>query len=452
MATTALWPKKGGLEDLIAYALDPEKTIPDLTDDRAPKDMKMLRLYREAAEKGGYVSALNCLKETASEQMLMTKKRFGKLGGYTAFHGYQSFPQGEVTPEICHEIGVKTAKEMWGGRFQVLVSTHLNENNPHNHFVFNSVSFRDGGKYVNSRKEMNRLRETSDRLCREYGLSVIEDPGGRAPPRHIWLAETAGKPTLYNVMREDVRHAIMDSTAPRFMEGYLRKLGYETDLTGEKWKISMPGDGRFINLETLDRNWKAEEIIRTMGDEEHITNRRAVVTYPPEMPDRLRRWFRPYEKTGEIYMQFLHYCYLLGILPEDTDYRPTSPILKTDLVRPEIFVEQVRYMEKYGIKTTEDLLADRKYIENEIEELKSRRRKLQIRIDRAVPERKEELKPERNGLTSLIRELRKRLRLNMKIERQSGHIQEKTDLYCANEERNREEQKRNRQERDSITR
>ena len=136
--------------------------------------------------------------------MILTKQRYGKEDNYIAWHGYQSFKPGEVTPERCHEIGVKLAQEMWGDRFQVIVTTHLDKGHLHNHFCFNSVSFRDGKKYNYSKAEQQRLRDTSDRLCREYGLSVIEH-SRKAPSRPVWLDEQRGKPTRYNIYRADVR-------------------------------------------------------------------------------------------------------------------------------------------------------------------------------------------------------------------------------------------------------
>ena len=91
-----------------------------------------------------------------------------------AFHGYQSFEKGEVTPEVAHEIGVKLAEEMWGDRFEVVVSTHLNTKHIHNHFVLNSVSFVDGKKYYSNYENTALLRRTSDDLCDEYGLRVLK--------------------------------------------------------------------------------------------------------------------------------------------------------------------------------------------------------------------------------------------------------------------------------------
>jgi hypothetical protein len=80
--------------------------------------------------------------------MMQTKKRFGKIGGNTAYHGYQSFSKGEVTAGIAHQIGCECARRLWGERYEVVVATHLDKECIHNHFVINSVSFVDGKKYT----------------------------------------------------------------------------------------------------------------------------------------------------------------------------------------------------------------------------------------------------------------------------------------------------------------
>ena len=92
---------------------------------------------------------------------------------------------------------------MWGGKYQIIVATHLDKGHLHNHFCFNSVSYLDGSKYNYSKSEQKRLREVSDRLCFEYGLSIIEHPK-KAPSRPLYLDEKSGKPTRYNVYREDL--------------------------------------------------------------------------------------------------------------------------------------------------------------------------------------------------------------------------------------------------------
>ena len=148
----------------------------------------------------------------------------------------------------------------------------------------------------------------------------------------------------------------------------------------------------------------------------------------------------------------LHYCYLLGVLPKKTNYRPTSPYLKEDLKKLEELSKQVRYMSKYGIETFDDLYADRERLQGEMDKLIAYRTKLQNKIRRASPSEKETLRQEKSGVTERITELRKQLKLNKGIEERSIKIQEKTDLLYANEYRAKEaEQNRKpqRKERDA---
>ena len=179
--------------------------------------------------------------------------------------------------------------------------------------------------------------------------------------------------------------------------------------------------------------------------------RRAYISYPPQMPQELSDWFRPFHKTSHIYKLYLHYCYLLGYLPKHTDYKPTSPYLKEDLRKLDELSQQVRYMSKYGIETFDDLYADREKIQRDMDTLIARRTKLQNRIRRATPAEKETLRQEKAGVTEQITTLRKQLKLNKAIEVRSAKIQEKTDLYFVNEIRAKEAQqqkKAQRRERD----
>ena len=91
------------------------------------------------------------------EDMRAVQERFGKTDGVVALHAYQSFREGEVTPEQCHEIGVALARKVWGKRFQVLVATHMNTDNLHNHFVINSVPYVDGKKYETTPQPVCRV-------------------------------------------------------------------------------------------------------------------------------------------------------------------------------------------------------------------------------------------------------------------------------------------------------
>ena len=98
-------------------------------------------------EKQCYVSGINCVPKRARKEMMKTKERADKLDGILAFHAYQSFAPGEVTPAVAHEIGKKLAEKMWGDKYEVIVATHIDREHIHSHFVINSVSFVDGKKY-----------------------------------------------------------------------------------------------------------------------------------------------------------------------------------------------------------------------------------------------------------------------------------------------------------------
>jgi len=123
VATTGFWPVKGRLKDVINYAENPDKTIErKYLDD----DLAAALNYVEDGDKTDqtmYVSGINCPKKRAYEQMMTTKRRFGKLGGNVAYHGYQSFQAGEVTPEEAHCIGMETANRMWGDEYEIVVTT-----------------------------------------------------------------------------------------------------------------------------------------------------------------------------------------------------------------------------------------------------------------------------------------------------------------------------------------
>lgn len=187
MAVTKIWAIKDSLQRVIDYAANPDKTEYDAlaqTLHYAENDAKT-----KLNESAQLVTGIHCRPDHAWEDMRAVQERFGKTDGVVALHAYQSFREGEVTPEQCHEIGVALARKVWGKRFQVLVATHMNTDNLHNHFVINSVSYVDGKKYEQRRSQYAEFRETSDKLCREYGLSVVEQPKAKEPARYARMRE-----------------------------------------------------------------------------------------------------------------------------------------------------------------------------------------------------------------------------------------------------------------------
>ena len=442
MATTKLWHIQGRLKDLVDYVENPEKTVkPDL------QDFFNVFAYTQNPGKtadGQFVTAINCQKNIALQQMILTKQRYGKENGYIAWHGYQSFKPGEVTPEQCHALGVELARQMWGDRFQVIVTSHLDKEHLHNHFCVNSVSFKDGGKYNFSKKELQRLRDTSDRLCREHGLSVVERPH-KAPSRQVWLDEQAGKPTRYNIYRADVQAAIDGSITGRGMVQYLRGRGYIVDTTGPNLKIRLPQYPHFTRLDTLNPQWTNKGIERLIYDRDDLVSSRSKPPCKPDIPDWLKEVYQPRKHTTKIYRLYLYYCYQLGILSKGTDYRPASPQLRADLRRLDDIDRQTRYLADRRIETLDELLADRSEKERQLATLIAQRTKLQNKIRRATPEEKLVLRQDKAAVTAQITSLRKEIRDSKEIEQRSVEIQDTLDraFEAEHPQRVRQEQMRN---------
>lgn len=439
MATTKLWHIQGRLKDLVDYVENPEKTVKS-----GSQGFFNVFSYTQNPDKtadGQFVTAINCQKDIALQQMILTKQRYGKEDGYIAWHGYQSFKPGEVTPEQCHALGVELARQMWGDRFQVIVTTHLDKEHLHNHFCINSVSFKDGGKYNFSKKELKRLRDTSDRLCREHGLSVVEHPR-KAPSRQVWLDEQAGKPTRYNIYRADVQEAIDRSITGRGMVQYLRGRGYIVDSTGPNLKIRLPQYPHFTRLDTLNPQWTNQGIERLIYDRDDLVSSRSKPPRKPDIPDWLKEAYQPRKRTTKIYRLYLYYCYQLGILPKGTAYHPVSPQLRTDLRHLDDIDRQTRYLASRNIKTVEELLADRVAKESQLEALTTQRTKLQNKIRRASPEQKFLLRKEKAEVTAKITALRKDIRDSKEIEQRSLEIQDTLDRVFEAEHTRHEKSKR----------
>ena len=180
MAVTKIWKVVKRMDHVISYAKDENKTKIEFNQkyEMLVDDLQNVIDYArnsDKTEKEYFVTGINCDSDSAYEEMQDTKRYYNKKDKILAFHAYQSFAEGEVTPELAHQIGVQLANEMWGDRFQVVISTHLNTGHLHNHFVINSVSFKDGKKYYSNLTNTALLRKTSDEICEEYGLSVLKE-------------------------------------------------------------------------------------------------------------------------------------------------------------------------------------------------------------------------------------------------------------------------------------
>ena len=276
MAVTSVWRIKGNIGKVILYVENEDKTRSAEVFDNSKNSTETGDVLNEvlnyvsrdsATEEQVYVSGVNCAPQNATEAMMKIKRKFNKLGGTTAYHGYQSFTNGEITPELAHQIGIDLATEVWGDRFQVVVATHLDkQEHLHNHFVINTVSFVDGRKYYRSEKDYQRMREVSDRLCLEHSLSVIHNPQSRGMNYGEWRAMKEGKPTVRGGIREAIDIAINSSlTVAEFYEG-MQTMGYVIDNSGKHTKIKPPNYEHFFRLQSLGPGYTAEDIQRRIDN------------------------------------------------------------------------------------------------------------------------------------------------------------------------------------------
>lgn len=421
MATTSLWHIKGKLRDLIDYVKNPDKTK---LDDNMQDFVNVFSydINPNKTNNKQFVTAINCKKEIALEQMILTKKQFNKEDKYIAWHGYQSFKPDEVTPELCHEIGVKLAKQMWGDRFQVIVSTHLDKDHLHNHFCFNSVSFLDGKKYNYSKSEMQRLRNVSDELCKEYGLSVIAtDDKSKAPSRTLYFAEKNNEPTKYNLMRTAIDEVIKISPAPKEFIKIMRKKGYIVNVNPERKyaTIRSVNDSRNTRLKTLGDKYDWQNIVEQIYTQDCIAllpaykefNRESKTKYIKSEKYIFKGSFTTVRKITGLKALYLYYCYRLGYLPKKNQHKPLSPEMKGAWRKIDRYSNQIRLISKYNLINTNDV---QRFINNNQERIltiTNERNKIYNKFRRCKDTGKiSSLKSERNICTKQLTKLRKQIK------------------------------------------
>lgn len=235
MAITKTHPIKSTLKAAIDYICDPSKT-----------DGKLL------------VSTYGCTAETADIEFGWTRRHAIDKGCNLGRHLIQAFSPGEVSPEEAHEIGMQLAKEILGGKYEFVLTTHVDKGHIHNHLIFNAVSFVDHKHYHSNKRSYHFIRRTSDRLCQEHGLSVIvpgQDKG------KSYIEHTAAKAgTSYKARLK----AAIDRLIPACedLEDLLSRLqreGYEIK-RGKYISCRASDQERFTRLKTLGIDYTEEAI------------------------------------------------------------------------------------------------------------------------------------------------------------------------------------------------
>ena len=423
MATTGFWPVKGRLKEVIDYANNPDKTT---AKEYLDEDLYAAIRYvgnDDKTDQTMYVSGINCSKHNAYNEMIAVKRRFGERGKNIAYHGFQSFAPGEVTPEEAHSIGKETARRMWGAQYQVVVTTHLNTDKIHNHFVLNSVSFKTGKKFRNGIGDRLELRKISDAICAERNKSVIQGNKFYSNKKEYWIKKNGGM-THRAVLRKDIDSIIKNSTSWTYFKQNLKGYGYEIVRNDDYKHISVKAVGwkRPVRLDSLGANYTIEAIERRMEHNLQTVNYAAIykIRKSPllQLERELEFNINHSHDTAAILVDTVFYIILqLLKLTRDIDAwgdggQAHSPLLREALTFEKQLEKEYFFLKNNNIHTVGELTIYCREKETEIAALEAERSKIRNsnRRPKTPQERQEKLHAARE-ITKKIKPLREQLKI-----------------------------------------
>lgn len=361
MAVTELYNRTTDLKGLIDYVMNGDKT----------DEMK-------------YVSGVNCLPETAYEEMISTKNRFNKgKEQIIGYHLIQSFKEEEVTPEVAHELGLEYVNEVFGKDFEVVVATHLNTDNVHNHIVINSVSLKTGKKFYDYHSSRDYMRIVSDCICQYYGLSVLEDS--------IWKHKGAykrfAKENPYmQMVKSDVDRCLEKSYYEGDFAKRMKELGYSYSNDYEQGLVVIDNTrDRKIYLQTFfGDSYSHDKIISRILDYEN----RNIAQYGKKYKMTKEEYNKMLEikrkrEIKKLPLLYVLFCLLLKIdpLPAKMDFGnarvPITKEMRIELKYMNELSRQAVLLSKNKIGSLDDLNNFRAKLEDEVRNLKGTRENLQ---------------------------------------------------------------------------
>lgn len=425
MATTRFWKIEGtgkNLSNVINYVNNPEKVEPGEC-----LELNLLHLLdyatnEEKTEKSAYVTGINCSVQNSFNEFMTVKEQFGKTGGILAYHGYMSFAEGEVTPDEAHKIGVEFAEKNFPG-FQVVVATHLNTDNLHNHFVVNSVSF-ENGKRIHDEVSWFKFHKLADRICAEHKKSVIRNPKRSSVPQYYKREERAGRNESYNILREVIDNAIISSRTLKELRAELSRMGYRYNLSPNRkyWTVTPLNHERGIRLYHLGEEYTNAAIERRLAE----NRRKHPVIKPAATGSIVGIVIKRYtEKPGMILSLYRYYMYLINSYKNTGRKAYRIPhAVRQEVNKINVFSEETKYLEKNNITLLSELLGRKKELLSEMKVKMSEREELRNELRRKDNENPEITKDKISKVTEEISGLRKEIRICENIEKRSVRMEE----------------------------
>ena len=482
MAYTKLWPIIGSLNSsgmivskVIKYDKNEAKTVKADTNIKTSKtfsggEISNVINYTSNSVKTGekkYVTTINCTEEKCIDEMLMTKRRYDEKGRRIMYHGVQSFKPGEIdrnSPELAHQLGIKLAKELWGSRFEVVVTTHLDREHIHNHFAINSVSFIDGKK-LDWDKEYKKMREVSDRLCREHALSIIrENEFSGHVHRGAMRAESEGKYTIESIVKEDIDTCIKCSQNLDEWFALMKGKGYRIDSSGKYLKVfpyrhskCIRVDRRFLAKYGKDYSLSgiAEMIADNILDGRYEKPEKDMFRIPEEVESvgyiiepaeddedyyddfEYENMIKPFKEFGykmprqvsgyqRIYNRYL---ILLGVHPARSVRRNarTHYLLREDLLKLDRYIAENNLLISRNITNAETLSSTKNIEKTRLLEMETARKKIRNKIRRTEKTELPDLLEKLSDMNREIKELRKTVYYLNDIEKSIPEMEEKVE-------------------------
>lgn len=363
----------------------------------------------DKTENGILVSSINCNVTTSYEEMALTKKFFHKEDKILGYHIIQSFKGYEVDPERANQIGKELAEELWGDKYQVVICTHINKKNVHNHIILNSVSFIDGKKYHNSNTEIAFMKETSDRLCLNYGLSIVNTP--KVDKEKEFRQKNID---YFNRSDEKMKKVINDidetiKSVKKYSDFKLimKAKGYE----------NIKDCGKYLTMKTpyFSRNVRID---KALGDEysvQGIKDRiyRYMKNEPPPVTNFNKKYYRKIYtgpkinrlllQTSSLYRLYVHYLYAFKILPAKNEYKEMTPEYYKKKRENNMIFEEINFISRNKFDSINEV-KDYKYnLKNRLPKLKGQRENLWRKYHKATNDNdKHIIKKEINELTENI--------------------------------------------------
>jgi len=311
-----------------------------------------------------FVTGVNCNRDIALVEMIKTQIKFDKTTGNVAYHAYQSFKRGEITPKLAHKIGVELAEKMFP-EHQVLVATHLNTGTYHNHFVINSVNMFTGKKFDCNKGAYFRFRGLSDELCEKYNLTVIKNPKGRTA-RNIYFAEKRGEPTKYNLMRQAIDEAMEMCINYSQFKKIMYKKGYiiNDDYNRKYPTIRSINDTKAVRMYRLGEKYTPNAIAeKVRNNPYHYQNKYLEFTKVKKRRNVKRGKYKgSFEFISVVSLTleliFLTLFYLIGyrkVATKNKSYTPLSPEMKEEVRKLQRYSNQVRLVCKEKLNTLDEV-------------------------------------------------------------------------------------------------